>query len=102
MAGLTSSTASTFQHIKATLNDSQIVDMESYGFLRACREERVPHAMVIRGVSDKVAGKAESDAQGNQPLAARNAAAFLFALLRLCPSLLSSKKKKRKKFFGIL
>jgi nucleoside phosphorylase len=93
--------ARTFRRIKEAYNDTQVVDMEAYGFLKACRDENVPHAMVIRGVSDKVAGKAESDAQGNQPLAAHNAAAFLFALLRSCSDILKPKKKKRKKILGI-
>jgi adenosylhomocysteine nucleosidase len=95
----TSSSAATFQRIKTAYSDAQIVDMEAYGFLKACRDENVRHSMVIRGVSDKVAGKAESDSKGNQPLAARNATAFLFALLRSCPAILKS--RKRKKFFGI-
>ena len=96
----TEAQAATFQHIKASYGDTQIVEMEGYGFLSACRDENIRHCMVIRGVSDKLAGKAESDQKGNQPLAARNAAAFLFAVLRSCPDILKSKKKK--KLFGML
>ena len=90
----TSENASTYQHLKTNYNDTQVVDMEAYGFLRALREREIRLRMVIRGVSDKLKNKAESDAKGNQPLAAQNAAAFLFALLRSCPDLLPARKKK--------
>jgi nucleoside phosphorylase len=85
--------------LKLAYNDAQIIDMEAYGFLKACRAENVPHSMVIRGVSDKLADKASSDAKGNQPLAARNATAFLFALLRSSPAIL--KPTRRKRILGI-
>jgi nucleoside phosphorylase len=91
--------AATFQSLKRSFNDTQIVEMEGYGFLNACRDEDVRHCMVIRGISDKLVGKGESDAKGSQPTAARNAAAFLFKLLSSCPILL---KKKRKKVFGLI
>ena len=94
----TSRTAATYQRIKNAFNDTQVVDMEGFGFLTALRDRAVRYRMIIRGVSDQIEGKADSDAKGNQPLAARNAAAFLFALLRSCPALLS---RKRKKLFGL-
>jgi nucleoside phosphorylase len=93
--------ATTFQHIKRSYNDTQVVDMEGYGFLKACADGNLRHSMVIRGVSDKIEDKAESDAKGNQPRAAQNAAAFLFALLRSYAAALRVKKKKRKKILGI-
>jgi hypothetical protein len=68
--------------------------MEAYGFLKAAREEGVPHSMVIRGVSDRIEGKEKSDAAGKQPVAAKNAAMFLFALLRLCPEIAAPKRRK--------
>jgi nucleoside phosphorylase len=86
--------AVTFQQIKAAYNDTQVIEMEGFGFLKACRDENIRHCMVIRGISDKLTDKAESDQQGNQPLAARNAVAFLFSLLRSCPDILKSKKKR--------
>ena len=91
--------ADTFHHIKAAYNDTQVVDMEGFGFLNACREENLRHCMVIRGISDKLADKAESDQKGNQTLAAKNAASFLFTLLTSCPDILGPKKRKR--FMGI-
>jgi len=85
--------AANYQRLKTSYNDTQVVDMEGFGFLMAFRDHDVRHRMVIRGVSDKLQNKAESDAKGNQLLAARNASAFLFALLRACPGLLRQKKK---------
>ncbi len=92
----TEATAGNYQRLKSSFNDTQVVDMEAYGFLKAMQDEDIKLSMVIRGVSDKIAGKAESDARGNQPVAARNAAAFLFALLKECQPLLSPKKKKER------
>lgn len=89
-------TAESYQRIKRSYNDTQAVDMEAYGFLKSMQDDEIMLSMVVRGVSDKIAKKSESDAQGNQPLAARNAAAFLFALLHGCPPLLQPKKGKRK------
>lgn len=94
----TSANATNYQQLKAHYNDTQAVDMEAFGFLTAVRDRSIRHSMIIRGVSDKIEGKAESDAKGNQPLAAKNAVVFLFALLRNCPNLLPA---KRKKFWGI-
>lgn len=95
--------AKTFQRIKNSYNDTQVVDMEGFGFLKACREQNVPHAMVLRGVSDLIAGKSESDAKGNQPVAVKNATAFLFELLKVCTSVtrIKHKPKHRKKIFGL-
>lgn len=87
-----------YQRLKHSFNDTQVVDMEAYGFLTALRHNGVVLRMIIRGVSDQLEGKTDSDAKGNQPLAARNAAAFLFALLKSSSELL---KPKRKRLFGL-
>jgi len=89
-----------FIRLKAGYNDTQVIDMEAFGFLAALETHKVSHQMIVRGVSDKLKDKASSDSAGNQPLAAKNAAAFLFALLRLCENLLPKKKKKRFSLFG--
>lgn len=100
----TEPTAQNYQRIKNSYNDTQVVDMEAYGFLKAMQDDGIKLSMVLRGVSDKIAKKAEADAQGNQPLAVKNAAAFLFALLESCRLLLEPKKRKKKGlvefFFG--
>jgi nucleoside phosphorylase len=95
----TDASADNYQRIKADYNDVQVVDMEAFGFLKAMQDSGIKFSMVIRGVSDKIAGKVVSDAQNNQPTAARNAAAFLFALLRDCPLVLAPKKAKKNKGF---
>jgi len=89
-----------YQHIVSAYNDSQVVDKEAYGFMRAAAGNNIPHRMVIRGISDPIAGKSESQDKSNQPLAVKNAAAFLFALLGNADELVPRKKVK-KKFFGI-
>lgn len=100
----TEPTAQNYQRIKKSYNDTQVVDMEAYGFLKAMQDDGIKLSMVLRGVSDKIAKKAEADAQGNQPLAVKNAAAFLFALLEMCRPLLEPKIRKKKGlvdfFFG--
>lgn len=96
------STAANFQLLRSAYNDTQVVDMEGYGFMKAMRDTNVKLAMVVRGVSDAITGKCDDDAKGNQPLAMRNAAAFLFALLRDCERHLISKKKKKKGLLSFL
>jgi nucleoside phosphorylase len=87
--------AGNYQRLRSSFNDAQVVDMEAYGFLKAMQDEGVRLSMVIRGVSDMIAGKAESDATGSQPLAAKNAAAFLFALLSECVQLVDVQRKPK-------
>lgn len=92
----TGSTASNYQHLKKSYNDTQVVDQEAFGFLKAMQDDGIKLSMVVRGVSDKIIGKQQSDARGSQPLAAANAAAFLFKLLGDCRSILEPKKRKKK------
>jgi nucleoside phosphorylase len=96
------SNAANFQLLKSAYNDTQVVDMEAYGFMKAMRDTDVRLAMVVRGASDSIADKGDADAKGNQPLAMQNAAAFLFALLRDCECLLIPKKKKRRGLVSFL
>lgn len=90
----TGDSANQYKQIRSSYNDAQIIDMETFGFLKATRNAEVKFSMSIRGVSDRIQGKAEADSKGNQPLAANNAAAFLFAILRELPALLPKKEKK--------
>lgn len=95
-------TAVNYQLLRSSYNDTQVVDMESYGFMKAMREMNVNLAMVIRGVSDRIEGKSAAEAKGSQPLAMLNASAFLFALLRACDKHFTRKGKKKKRGKGIL
>jgi hypothetical protein len=73
-----------YQGIRANYNDAVAVEMEGIGFLTAIHANsglQGVEALIIRGISDLLAGKSpEEDAQW-QPRAARHAAGFTFALL---------------------
>jgi nucleoside phosphorylase len=70
-----------FQHIKRHLNDTLGLEMEAIGFATALNNYRLMHGLAIRGISDMCEGKAETDQQNWQPVAAERAAAFAFELL---------------------
>lgn len=71
----------TFQRIKTHYNDTLGLEMEAIGFATAAQAHRDVHALVIRGISDLCVGKAESDKENWQPIAAERAAGFGFELL---------------------
>ena len=60
--------------------DSLAVEMEGIGFLAAAYAQNV-EALVVRGISDLLAGKTQADQGGSQPRAAAHAAAFAFEVL---------------------
>ena len=66
--------------IQTHYSDALAVEMEGYGFLASLVPLKA-EALVVRGVSDLVEKKAESDAAGWQQRAARNAAAFAFEVM---------------------
>src|SRR2546423_3358079 len=55
--------------------------MEGSGFLRALHAHIDTAALVVRGISDLLSGKSDSDRRGSQVLASRNAAAFAMTIL---------------------
>jgi adenosylhomocysteine nucleosidase len=67
--------------ISETFSDAIAVDMEDFGALRGGAVSERAKAIAIRGISDLMAHKADADADGSQPLAAANGAAFMFDLL---------------------
>ncbi len=71
----------TYQRIKLHYNDTLGLEMEAIGFATALQGHRQLHGLAIRGISDLCAGKAETDQQNWQVIAAERAAAFAFELL---------------------
>jgi nucleoside phosphorylase len=78
---LDSRTSETANRLRANYNDAVAVEMESAGFALAGHlNDHIP-AITIRGISDHAGGaKDETDGEGWQEIAARNAAAFAVAL----------------------
>lgn len=78
---LDSATSPIARRISESYNDSIAVEMEGSGFAHAAAlNDQLPVA-VIRGVSDRADGTKDlTDQENNQPIAARNAAAFAVAL----------------------
>lgn len=77
---ISSNRSDVFLYLKKYCSDAVAVDMEGIGFLLAARPHAA-HAIEIRGISDLIENKAEADASGSQPMAAKNAAAFTFEII---------------------
>lgn len=67
--------------LKKHFNDTVALEMEAIGFGQAMYHHQHILSLNIRGISDLLDGKSQSDAGGSQELAAGNAAAFAFELL---------------------
>jgi nucleoside phosphorylase len=64
-----------------TYNDTVAVEMEGSGFYTACHANGNLQFLIVRGISDLLLNKSETDAKGYQEIAARNASAFAFEVL---------------------
>ena len=72
-----------FNKIKASFNDSQAVEMEGFGYSMAAFNNEHPCQIgVIRGISDQIINKEESDKKGYQEIASQNAVSFGINLAR--------------------
>lgn len=69
-----------FTYLKKYCSEAVAIDMEGNGFLIAARPHN-SHAIEIRGISDLIENKDHADADGSQPRAAANAAAFCFEMI---------------------
>ncbi len=67
--------------IRESFSDAVAVAMEDFGVLRAVAQHETAASIAVRGISDLLDDKSQTDAQGAQGLAAANAAAFAFELL---------------------
>ena len=76
-----SSDAEMISRIKEHYNDAIAVEMEGYGFLQSCHQHPEMNNLVIRGISDLLDSKDETDKKGSQEIAAASAAAFTFQVL---------------------
>ena len=70
-----------FQFIKKYYNDSVAVEMEASGFYTACHLNEGIQSLIVRGISDLLDNKEESDSAGFQEIASKNASAFAFEVL---------------------
>jgi tetratricopeptide (TPR) repeat protein/nucleoside phosphorylase len=66
-------------------SDAVAVEMEGHGFLHGAYINADVEALVIRGISDLLSGKADDADRHWQPIAADHAAAFAFELLANVP-----------------
>ena len=69
-----------YNNIKLHYNDALAIEMEGRGFLKAVRANNV-YGIVIRGISDLLDNKEESDISGFQKIASAHAAAFTFEII---------------------
>ena len=70
-----------FDLIYKSYNDSVAVEMEGCGFYTACHANGDLQFLIVRGISDLLINKSETDSKGYQEVAARNASAFAFEVL---------------------
>jgi nucleoside phosphorylase len=69
------------EKVRTRFNDVAAVDMESFGLYETAHRLSVP-ALAVRGISDSVGDKNPGDDANWQPIAARHASGFAFAMLR--------------------
>jgi hypothetical protein len=81
------------------LFDALALEMEGYGFLKAAHAHSGLEALVVRGISDLLEGKADADKGGSQERASRHAAAFAFQVLAKL-SILNKGRIMKPFFFG--
>jgi len=76
-----SKTSDVHRLLQASYSDALAIEMEGHGFLQAVHANHLVHGLVIRGISDLIDDKTQTDAAGWQEVAAHYAAAFAFQVL---------------------
>lgn len=70
-----------FKFLKDTYNDTAAIDMEAVGFAEVFTRHPSIKYLCIRGISDLLDNKSQSDGSGSQSIASANVAAFTFELI---------------------
>ncbi|MDP3183567.1 MAG: 5'-methylthioadenosine/S-adenosylhomocysteine nucleosidase, partial [Desulfobaccales bacterium] len=70
-----------YRFLRSACSDAVAVEMEGIGFLAAAHAHPQVYALVVRGISDLIAGKNAPDEEERQQTASRHAAAFAFEVL---------------------
>ncbi len=78
---VSSTESDTYKYIKKNAGDALAVEMEGIGFLKACYAHQDIQYILIRGISDLVDHKSQTDQEGGQQLACLTASAFAFEML---------------------
>lgn len=70
-----------YELLTKSYSDTVAVEMEGSGFYTACHANGDLQFLIVRGISDLLLSKSETDASGFQKIAAQNASAFAFEVL---------------------
>jgi nucleoside phosphorylase len=78
---IASTQSEVFQFLREYYGDAIAVEMEGLGFLEAARANQQVSAIVVRGISDLLEGKADADRGESQEIASYHASSFAFEVL---------------------